>query len=426
MPQKYDIVVIGAGAAGLTAAGYAASQGAKVIIIEKMKLPGRKLLITGKGRCNITNMNAKTEFYKHIHPDAKFLKHAFNDFFNEELIEMLNLYGVQTVTERGNRVFPKSNEAADVLDALLKITEKHKVEILFQAKAENILTTENKTVGVEILHNNKFETINTDNVIICTGGKSYPATGSTGDGYILAKRIGHSVTTIMPALVPLVTKGNIAEKLQGLTLKNVAASLWVNNKKITESFGEMLFTHFGLSGPIILTMSRFAVAELIKQNKPQIIIDLKPALDHQKLDDRLVRDLNENGKRKIENILKLWLPGKLTDIFIELLELDIQKEGHQINAIERKKILNLLKNFPFTIEGNRSFKEAIITAGGIPTTEINPETMESKIIKGLYFAGEIIDNDADTGGYNLQIAFSTAHLAAKHAAKKKNLLTNEI
>ena len=262
-------------------------------------------------------------------------------------------------------------------------------------------------------------TYHADHVILATGGKSYPATGSNGEGYELARRAGHTVETPRPALVPLETAGDTAQKLQGLSLKNVRAVVWVNDKKTEEAFGEMIFTHYGVSGPIILTLSRFVVAELHQGNKVELVIDLKPALDEQKLDKRLLRDLNEHGKKRMGNIFRYWLPSGMIPVFMELLELDPEKVGHQVSSKERKKIRYLLKNFRLHISGHRSFKEAIITAGGIPTNEISARTMESKLVKGLYFAGEIIDLDAETGGYNLQIAYSTGWLAGESCMQEK-------
>jgi predicted Rossmann fold flavoprotein len=252
-------------------------------------------------------------------------------------------------------------------------------------------------------------------VVLATGGKSYPATGSNGDGYELARTVGHSIERVRPSLVPIETEGKAAPQLQGLNLKNVKASVWVNDKKRGEDFGEMIFTHFGLSGPIILTLSRMVVDELFLKNKVEISIDLKPALDEQKLDKRLIRDLDEFGKKKISNIFSNWLPSSMIPVFLELLGIDPDKEGHQVSSRERKQIRHLLKNFRFMVNGHRSFKEAVITAGGIPTGEISSKTMESKLVRGLYFAGEIIDLDAETGGYNLQIAYSTGWLAGKSA-----------
>jgi predicted Rossmann fold flavoprotein len=415
--KTYDIIVIGAGAAGLIAAGRASQCGAKVLLIEKMERAGRKLLITGKGRCNITNDAPISEFIKHIHPNGRFLKHAFSTFFSKEIISLINESGVNTVLERGGRYFPESNLSADVVNALVNWTKKQKVEIQYNSKVEKLHIQDNAITGIEVNSEGRNEIISAKKVIICTGGCSYPATGSSGDGYKLAQAIGHSLEPARPALVPLETEGNIAASLQGLSLKNVNAIVWVNGKKLTKEFGEMLFTHFGLSGPIILTISRVVVDELRKGSKVEVSIDLKPALDEQKLDQRLLRDLNENGKKQLENIFKLWLPHKMIPVFIDILKLNAEQLGHQVTAADRKKIRILLKDFRFKISGYRSFKEAIITAGGIPTTEIDGKTMESKIVKGLYFAGEVMDLDADTGGFNLQIAFSTGWVAGEAAAK---------
>ena len=411
--NKYNVIVIGAGPAGIIAAGRAAEKGAKVLLVEKMERAGRKLLITGKGRCNITNKSYQSEHFKNIFPNGKFLKHAYKNFFVDDIINLLENNGLQISVERGARVFPKSDSAADVLNALLKWLNKKNIDIKFRAKVSEIIIKDKKIIGVKILKNNNIQEVFADNIIVCTGGKSYPATGSNGEFYKVIEKTGHTIETTRPALVPLNTEGNIAEKLMGLSLKNANASVWVNHKKAKEEFGELLFTHFGLSGPIILTLSRFVVDELQKKNNVEISIDLKPALDEQKLDKRLVRDLNENGKKQVGNIFKLWLPSKLIPMFLETLNIDYAKQCHQISAKERKAIKVLMKNFKFKITGSRSFKEAIITAGGVSTKEIDSKTMESKLINNLYFAGEVVDLDANTGGFNLQIAYSTAWLAGE-------------
>src|SRR6056297_247479 len=413
--KDFDVIVIGAGAAGLLAAGRAAECGGNVLILEKMRREGQKLLITGKGRCNITNNAPVSEFIKHVYPNGKFLRNAFSQFFSNDIIDLLKKYETEVTLERGGRYFPVSNKSADVLNALLKWASELNVEIRCGEKAEKIVTEDNQVQGV--ISNGKF--IRAKRVILATGGKSYPATGSTGDGYELAKQVGHSIVPARPALVSLETEGNVAQKLQGLNLKNVKAVVWVNGKKTGEAFGEMIFTHFGLSGPIILTLSRIVVDELQKKNKVEVTIDLKPALDEQKLDNRLIRDLNEHGKKKLGNIFRNWLPSSMIPVFTELLEVDPDKECHQVSAVERKKIRYLLKNLRFKIISHRSFKEAIVTAGGIPTKEIYPKTMESKFIKGLYFAGEVIDLDAETGGYNLQIAWSTGWVAGNSCISHK-------
>ena len=415
--NKYDVIIIGAGVSGLVAAGRSSELGAKVLVIEKMHRPGIKLLITGKGRCNITNSDDIEEFIKYVHPDGRFLRNAFHNFFSKDIIDILHKYGVETVVERGGRVFPVSNKSVDVLNALLSFAKEHKAEFYYNCKVSKLLIKQDSVIGVEIIENEEIIQFAAKKVIICTGGKSYPATGSTGDGYTLANTVGHTIEQPFQSLVPIVTKGPIAGQLQGLSLKNVQVSVFVNGQKQTAAFGEMLFTHFGLSGPIILTLSRFIVEEIIDNNKIYVSIDLKPALDSTKLDNRLLRDLNEYGKKQIENIFKLWLPAKLIPVFIKECNIDPNKEGHQITSQDRNAIKSLMKDFKIEVTGYRSFKEAIITAGGISTKEINPNTMESRLVKNLYFAGEVIDVDADTGGYNLQIAYSTGWLAAEASVK---------
>lgn len=419
--KKYDVIVVGAGAAGLIAAGRAAELGAHVLLLEKMERAGRKLLITGKGRCNITNDAPVSEFIDHTYPNGRFLRHAFSEFLAQDIIDLLGKYGVETVRERGGRVFPASNKAADVVNALLQWARGSRIEFQYKCKIEKLIVADQAIAGVEAVSQGRKMTCYADSVILCTGGCSYPATGSNGEGYQLVRPLGHTIEPVMPALVPIETEGNLAGRMQGLSLKNVKAMVWVNGKKLKEEFGEMLFTHFGLSGPIILTLSRFVVDELRKRNKVELSIDLKPALDEQKLDARLQRDLNENGKKHLDNMFKDWLPSKMIPVFIDLLLLNPDKECHQVTSKERRKILLLMKEMRFKVTGHRSFKEAIITAGGISTKEINPKTMESKIVKNLYFAGELIDLDADTGGYNLQIAWSTAWLAAQSCLSKKSL-----
>ena len=414
--NHFDVIVVGAGPAGLLAAGRAAESGGKVLVLEKMRQEGRKLLITGKGRCNITNDAAIDDFITQVYPNGRFLRNAFLQFFSRDIIDLLHKYGVESTLERGGRYFPASNKSADVLKALLKWVRELKVEIRCGQRVEKLIV-ENRTMQGIQANGQKFMV---RRVILATGGNSYPATGSNGEGYELAKRVGHSIEKVRPALVPLVTEGKVAQKLQGLNLKNVKAVVWVNDKKRGEDFGEMIFTHFGLSGPIILTLSRTVVDELHKKNKVEVTVDLKPALDEQKLDNRLLRDLNEHGKKKIGNIFRYWLPATMVPVFIDLLELDPEKECHQISSKERKQIRHLLKNLRFRITNHRSFKEAIITAGGISTSEIFSKTMESKLVTGLYFAGEMMDVDAGTGGYNLQIAYSTGWLAGNSCMKTES------
>ncbi len=410
--KKIDLIVVGAGAAGLIASGRASDLGKNVVLIEKNEKIAKKLLITGKGRCNITNTNSISGFLKHTHPNGKFLKYAFNQFFSKDILELLSKQGLETKVERGGRIFPVTDSAKHVADALHKWLKQNKVKIKLNTKVTKLIIDNETIKGVKIVCNDREEILYANKVIMCTGGKSYPTTGSTGEGLDFAKQAGHKIVQTRPALVPIETKGNITKKLQGLGLKNVNASVWIHNKKHAEEFGEMLFTHFGLSGPIILTLSKIIVDELIKKNEIYISIDLKPALDHNKLDKRLIRDLNENGNKQIVNTFKQWLPSKLIPVFLDLLKIDVTKKCHQISAKERKEIRKLMKDFRLDVSNYRSFKEAIITAGGVSLKEINSKTMESKKIKNLFFAGEIIDLHADTGGYNLQIAYSTAWVAA--------------
>ncbi|MEI6899184.1 MAG: NAD(P)/FAD-dependent oxidoreductase [Bacteroidota bacterium] len=418
--NNFDVIVVGAGAAGLIAAGHATEMGGKVLLLEKMERAGRKLLITGKGRCNITNSAPLSEFFQHIYPNGKFLKHAFSSFFSNDVIALLEKNGLETVVERGGRVFPASNKSADVVDSLLKWVLKNGVELRLGHRVESLIVRDGVIEGVNVVSKSGKMTIRSKGVILTTGGKSYPATGSDGDGYRFATATGHSLVTPLQALVPIETEGDLASRLQGLSLKNVKAMVWVNGKKYKEEFGEMLFAHFGMTGPIILTLSRFVVEELHKGNKVDITIDLKPALDEDKLDKRLIRDLDEHGKKRMDNIFRLWLPSSLVDPFLQLTGVEGSKEGHQLSSKERRKIMLLMKNMPFRVTGCRPFREAIITSGGVATTEIDSKSMESKRVGGLYFAGELIDLDADTGGFNLQIAFSTGWLAADASIRKIN------
>lgn len=410
--NNFDVIVIGGGASGMMAGGYAAELGAKTLILEKMPRPGRKLYITGKGRCNITNTNILSEYNKHIGVKARFLKPAFHNFFNTDLIEFINKIGVPTVVERGGRVFPQSQTAVDVVDALVRWCNKNKAVLKSNAQVKKMIFEDDKIIGVEDVEGNKYFS---KAVIITTGGASYPATGSSGDGYNFAKSAGHNIIPIKPALVPFETSGSLAKQLQGLSLRNVNAQIWIDNKKFDEEFGEMMFTHFGVTGPIILSLSRRVNFD--KEKKIILSIDLKPALDEKKLDARLIRDLNNFGKMKFSNVLREWLPRKMINMFLDLLKISSDKLCNQINSKERKSIRILLKNFSLEIRGTRPFTEAIVTAGGVDTTEVDKKTMRSKICKSLYFAGEVLDLDADTGGYNLQIAFSTARLAAENAVK---------
>jgi predicted Rossmann fold flavoprotein len=395
------------------AAGKAAELGANTLVLEKMDRPGRKIIISGKFRCNLTNTAQIQDFIGHFAVNGPFLRQAFHQFFSNDLVDFFNHLGVPTVVERGGRVFPKSGSSTDIVKALLKWCKIHNVKIYKHSPVEKILVEEGHVIGVKtgdrIFYSNK--------VIIATGGASYPGTGSTGDGYGLAENVGHSIIPIRPALVPLQTANNTAAKLKGLILKNVCVSVWLDGENTTQEFGEMIFKYFGISGPIILTMSRKVVDALEDGSKVEISIDLKPALDHRKLDSRLLRDFDNNGKKQFQTYLKELLPVKLIPVCLELTGIPDNKRCNQITAEERKRLRLWLKDFRLKIVGHRGFRHAIVTAGGVDTREIDPRSMESRLIRGLFFAGEIIDVDADTGGYNLQAAFSTGWLAGKSAAQ---------
>ena len=413
------VVIIGGGPAGMLSAISAGTNKNDVTILEKMNMLGRKLLITGKGRCNITSSIPIDEFIKNVPGNGKFLYSCLNNFTNEDILNILKEEGLQTKVERGNRVFPITDKSQDVLQALLNRLKKLKVKIEVGANVKEILTEQDIVNGVKYIQGGKEKVIKADKVILATGGKSYSATGSTGDGYELAKKVGHTVTEIKPSLVPISTKGKdleICRRMQGLSLKNVAIKIKdaKNNKIIYEDFGEMIFTHFGVSGPVILSGSAHLLRyknEDIRQGNIKLIIDLKPALDVQKLDDRILRDFSLEKNKILKNSLDNLLPQKMISTVIELSGIDQNKKVNEITREERVRLVQLLKNFEITLHDFRPIEEAIITAGGISIKEINPKTMESKLIKGLYFAGEIIDVDAYTGGFNLQIAYSTGYTA---------------
>ncbi|MBW2646630.1 MAG: NAD(P)/FAD-dependent oxidoreductase [Deltaproteobacteria bacterium] len=410
---KRNIIVVGGGPAGLMAAGQAAELGAETLLLEKMNRLGRKLRITGKGRCNLTNTAPLAEFITHLGPNGRFLRQAFSRFLTSELIAFFEKLGVRTVTERGGRVFPAGGQAQDVVDALVRWVKRQGVTVRTRSSVERLLVEKGQVVGVQPSPGRVYRA---DAVIITTGGASYPATGSTGDGYRLAESVGHTIVPIRPALVPLETAGDVAPRLQDLSLRNVTVRVFINGKKRAEAFGEMIFTHFGLSGPIILTLSRQVVDALRLGQKVALSLDLKPALDVKKLDARLIRDLNAHGKRQFQTLLKELLPQKLIPVCIDLTGIPPDKAGHQITGQERKRLRMWLKDFRFEVTGYRPFTEAIITAGGVDTREVDPRTMASRLVKGLYFAGEVLDVDADTGGYNLQTAFSTGWVAGRSAA----------
>ena len=414
------VLVIGGGPAGMMAAITASQNKNKVILIEKMQTLGRKLLITGKGRCNITSSLPIEEFIKNTPGNGMFLYSCYQKYTNQDIIKFLKEEGLEVKEERGNRIFPVTDKSQDVLNCFRKKLEKEKVEIHYNTEVKEILYKEDENaqktaVGVKT---NK-EDILADKIILATGGKSYPLTGSTGDGYNLAKKLGHTITPIKPSLVPLeVYQRDLCKELQGLSLRNVGMKIIDNNKNKTiyEDFGEMIFTHFGVSGPTILSSSAHLVRyknieENFKNHKIELIIDLKPALSEKKLDERILRDFEEFKNKQFKNSLDKLLPQKLIGVIVERSKINPNKKVNEITKEERKILINLLKKFSVEIKGFRPIEEAIITSGGIKIKEINPKTLESKIVKNLYFAGEIIDVDSYTGGFNLQIAYSTGYVA---------------
>ena len=409
------VVVIGGGPAGMMAAIAASQNGDKVILIEKMKSLGRKLLITGKGRCNITSSLPIEDFIKNTPGNGKFLYSSYKRYTNKDIIKFLKEEGLEVKEERGNRIFPITDKSQDVLNSFVRRLKKNKVEIHYEEKAEEILCDDKVAIGVKT---NK-EKIFADKIILATGGKSYPLTGSTGDGYNMAKKLGHSITKINPSLVPLeIYEKNICKEIQGLSLKNVSIKIIDddNGKNIYEDFGEMLFTHYGVSGPIILSSSAHLVRyknieEKYKNKKIRLVIDFKPALSEQKLESRILRDFEEIKNKQYKNSLDKLLPQKLIPVIIEKSKIKASKKVNEITKIERRMLVNEIKNFNIHIKKSRPIDEAIITSGGINIKEINPKTMSSKLIKNLYFAGEIIDVDGYTGGFNLQIAYSTGYVA---------------
>ncbi len=416
LSQAKKIIVIGGGPAGLMAALIAAEDGADVTLLEKMGSVGRKLRITGKGRCNLTNSAELSDFLRKFSDRGRFIKPSFYRFSNTALIEFFERNNVPTKTERGGRVFPESDSAEDVVSALTRLAKKNGVQIITGAAVRKLIIKDGAVTGAELSTGKVYDA---DAVILSTGGASYPVTGSTGDGYKIAAAAGHGLMPPRGALVPVETSGNTAKELQGLSLKNVSVSVFADGKKKADEFGEMLFTHFGLSGPVILTLSRILSESLTSGAKTEVSIDLKPALDQKKLDSRLLRDLKTYGKQQIKTILKNLLPKKMIPVCLSLTGIPAGKEGNSVSADERKRLRVWLKDFRLRVFGCRGLDEAIITSGGIPVKEINSQNMSSKIVKNLFFAGELIDIDAETGGYNLQAAFSTGFVAGRSAASAK-------
>lgn len=400
------VIVVGGGAAGMMACHAASLCGHQVTLLEKNEKLGKKIYITGKGRCNLTNASDMEVIFANVMSNKKFLYSAFYTFDNNQVIDLFETNGMATKTERGNRVFPVSDHSSDVIATMARILKNDGVEVKLNTTVDRLIIKDNKACGVVV---NKKE-IYADNVIVCTGGLSYPSTGSTGDGYRFAETAGHTVVECTPALVPFNISEEWVKALQGLSLKNTAIIIYDKDKKLYSDFGEMLFTHFGVSGPMILSASGNIKADKFK-NPLKLIIDLKPAMSEEQLDKRILRDFDENKNKQFRNSINKLLPSKLVPIIIELSGIDPDKKVNEISKEERLGFVHLLKNLTMTINGPRGWNEAIITKGGICVKNINPSTMESKLVSNLFFAGEVLDLDAMTGGYNLQIAWSTGYLA---------------
>lgn len=407
-----QIVVIGGGAAGLMAAVIAGREGARVILLEKMNMVGKKMGITGKGRCNITNSADISDFIKNTPGNGKFLYGAYERFSNIDLLALLHEWGLKTKVERGGRVFPESDSALEVRNLFMKMLKEYNVTVHLNEAVTKIVTTDNVVTGVVTTK----ESYACEAVIIATGGASYPLTGSTGDGYRLAEGVGHSITDIRPSLVPIVTEESWVKDIMGLSLRNVEVSIVSKEKVQAKMFGEMMFTHFGVTGPTILSLSHTVGKLLCKKKTAPIAvsINLKPALTAEVLDKRLQKDFDLYSKKQLANGMKDLLPSNLIPIIISLAKLDPAKPINQITKEERQQLCHVLQHMILTVKGLRPVEEAIVTAGGISLKEFNPKTMESKLVKGLYGAGEVLDIDAFTGGYNLQAAFSTGYVAAMH------------
>ncbi|MDY3766129.1 MAG: NAD(P)/FAD-dependent oxidoreductase [Lachnospiraceae bacterium] len=407
------VIIAGGGASGMFAAIIAAQQGHEVELFEKNEKLGKKLFITGKGRCNLTNACDMEELFDSVCTNAKFLYSAFYGFTNQDTIQFFEDAGLHTKTERGNRVFPCSDHSSDVIQVLDKKMRQSGVKVHLNTKVKNLLLQEDQCIGICLDDGKK---IFGDKVIVATGGLSYPSTGSTGDGYEFAKACGHKVTELMPSLVPFNASEKWVKELQGLSLKNVSIRIFDGKKKLYEDFGEMMFTHFGVTGPVILSASG-RIGKKLRQKELKMEIDLKPALSEEQLDKRLVREFEEAQNRQFKNVLGSLFPAKLIPVMVELSEILPEKRVNEISREERQNFLHKIKHLELTLTGLRDYNEAIITKGGIQVKEINPSTMESKLVHGLYFIGEVLDLDAVTGGFNLQIAWSTAYAAAANLSE---------
>ncbi len=417
MVSEERVIVIGAGPAGMMAAVKAAENGSRVLLLEKMKLPGRKMRITGKGRCNVTNAADVTEIIKNIKGNGVFLNSSMRNFDNHDVMDFFTAQGVPLKVERGQRVFPVSDKAQDVVDAMVHRLHELDVSIMTETPVQDILTAgdgeERRVIGVRTRQGDIYKG---RAVILAVGGASYPGTGSTGDGYDMAAAVGHTVTRITPALVPLETEEEWVRDVQGLSLRNVQATLLADGEEQASEFGEMLFTHYGVSGPIILSLSRTAAMLLADKHFVELSLDLKPALTMDKLDARIQRDLQKYQRKTMHNALVDLLPHKLISIVLDAAYIDPDEPVNQLTAAARTRLVTTLKGLMLTITRPRPLAEAIVTAGGVAVKEINPKTMESKLVHGLYFAGEVVDVDGYTGGYNLQAAFSMGAAAGQWAA----------
>lgn len=410
------VIIVGGGAAGLMAAGTAARSGARVLVLEKRPRTALKLGITGKGRCNLTNTAPLPDFIARFGKQGRFLRSAFSEFFAEDLVAFFDSLGVATKSERGGRVFPEGDRASQVVKAMRRWAAEGGALTRMRTEVTQLVTRRGRVTGVTVettsgAGNRSTESLNADAVIVAVGGASYPATGSTGDGLKLAEATGHRVVPLRPSLVPLVTRGRTAQRLQGLSLRNAGLDVYIDGRKKEHHFGELLFTHFGVSGPTILSASRTVVPALERKQAVVLAVDLKPALDREKLDARLLRDIDAHGRQHVRNLLKGLLPRLLIPVCIEAAGLDPDGPAHQVSAGQRKRLRNWLKDFRLEVTGHRGFDEAIVTAGGVDLGDVDPRTMKSRKVGGLYFAGEVLDLDGDTGGFNLQAAFSTGRLA---------------
>ena len=410
------VIIVGGGAAGMLASIIAAKNGCAVTLFEKNEKLGKKVYITGKGRCNVTNNCDPEELLQAVMSNPKFLYSAFYSFTSQDMMQLLEDAGVSLKTERGNRVFPVSDHSSDIIHGLEQLMKKYGVQIHLRSEVKNLLTENGIVTGIQLTDNKVYTA---DAVIVATGGLSYPTTGSTGDGYRFAAETGHTVTECMPSLVPLTTKEAYIPLMKGLSLRNIELTVKRGKKTVYQDFGEMMFTHFGITGPLVLSASARIGKFLQKGEELSAYLDLKPALSHEQLDDRILREFSSAQNKQFKNVIGVLFPSSLTPVIIELGPIPEDKVIHDISREERLAFGSLIKAFPFTITGLGGFSEAVITRGGVSVREIQPGTMESKKIKNLYFIGEVLDLDAVTGGYNLQIAWSTAYLAATDVCRNK-------